>query len=174
MEFSCSICNYSSSRKYCVKTHINKKNKCGENPQIIEILVEIRCEYCDKLYKTKANLKEHYKVCKKLQKPPNEPTTIRFEFDEDDMNFIYLLKEREFIRSKEHIFKLGFTTKDITSRGTGYPKGSKFYCCIPVAGNPELELINQFRKQFKHRTDIGNEYFEGDFQEMFNIIHKIY
>ena len=46
------------------------------------------------------------------------------------------------------IFKIGFTSKHILARANGYSKGSKIYCCFPVAGNPELELINQFKKQF--------------------------
>lgn len=64
MEFSCSDCNYKSSRKQCVENHINRKNKCGTNPQIVEITTNIICEYCNKNYATKDNLSRHYKTCK--------------------------------------------------------------------------------------------------------------
>ena len=82
------------------------------------------------------------------------------------------MKEREFIKTKEHIFKIGFISKDILARTNAYPKGSKIYCCLPVAGNPELEMINQFKNKFIHRKDIGNEYFEGNFQDMFTNLYE--
>lgn len=44
MEFSCSECNYKSDKKAHINSHINKKNKCGDNPQLIKIEIEIKCE----------------------------------------------------------------------------------------------------------------------------------
>jgi hypothetical protein len=64
MEFQCSICEYTSPYKINTERHINKKKKCGENPSIIEIRTNIICEYCNKSYKTRDNLINHYKVCK--------------------------------------------------------------------------------------------------------------
>ena len=34
-KFSCSDCDYSSNRKDHLKAHIEKNNKCGEDPQIM-------------------------------------------------------------------------------------------------------------------------------------------
>lgn len=170
MEFACSVCQYTSDRKHCVKKHINRVNKCGENPQIVEIPIEIKCEHCQKQYSTKPNLIGHYKICKFIKEQSTKP---QFNFDEHSMNFIYLLMEREFIKTNEHIFKIGYTSKDILARTNGYPKGSKIFCVFPVANNPELKLISQFKKTFIHRKDIGNEYFEGNFQEMFTTLYEL-
>ena len=70
MNFSCSVCNYTSDKRANIKRHITKKNKCGESdsdPQIIEIPIVIQCEYCKKQYKTKPSLKRHLKTCKVLK-----------------------------------------------------------------------------------------------------------
>jgi hypothetical protein len=65
MKFSCSLCNYSSDVKSNVIRHITKKSKCSPgNAEIIELKVDIRCEFCDKLFTTKSHLIQHLKVCK--------------------------------------------------------------------------------------------------------------
>jgi len=76
--FSCSGCKYSSVVKQHLTRHINKNNKCGTNLHIIENNIEIKCEYCNKLYKTQPSLKRHHKTCKILK-----------------TNYIYKLKENE-------------------------------------------------------------------------------
>ncbi len=64
MEFKCSVCEYTSLYKSNAERHANKQKKCGINPQIIEITVDITCEFCNKFYKTKDNLIKHLKICK--------------------------------------------------------------------------------------------------------------
>jgi hypothetical protein len=49
MEFSCSKCDYSSDVRENVVRHINKKVKCGVNPEIIKNNIDIYCEFCKKL-----------------------------------------------------------------------------------------------------------------------------
>ena len=173
MEFSCSECGYRSERKFHIKTHIEKENRCGPNPQIVEIPGIIECEHCGRTFKTNPSLKRHYKMCK-VKKEKDSPMIPlpTLEFNETCANFIYMLMEREFIKSGESVFKIGFTARDIFARGNGYPKGSKIYCCMPVANNPENNLIREFKKQFKHRPDIGNEYFEGKFRDMVICLYK--
>lgn len=62
MEFACSVCQYTSYVRNDVIRHINKKKSCGLGiKEIIEIPVEIMCEFCDKVFSTKANLKRHQK-----------------------------------------------------------------------------------------------------------------
>ncbi len=62
MEFGCSICEYMSSKKENVVRHINRKIACGKGlREIIEIPIEIKCQYCEKNFSTYANLKGHEK-----------------------------------------------------------------------------------------------------------------
>lgn len=167
MEFKCSKCNYVSRLKHHLTRHVNKKNKCGENPQIVEIPIELKCNGCNKTYSSETTLKRHLKICKatKIVNDNNEINVL--DFNEDCLSFIYILKEREFVKTKESIFKIGYTTRDIGARSNGYPKGSKIYLTLPVMGNPEAEFIELFKKNFTQRTDIGTEYFEGNFKEMY-------
>jgi len=199
MEFQCSGCDYRTDKKYNAYTHINRKNKCGENPTIVEIPVIIECKHCGKGYKSKSNLKRHYKSCKIIKEDENErlrkeleevqakleskrgkivlenkenTIPIKFNFDESCASYIYMIQEREFVKSKEPVFKIGYTSKDILTRSNGYPKGSKLHVCLPVLGNPELNVINAFKLKYNHRTDLGNEYFEGNFESMIKTMLK--
>jgi len=62
MEFGCSVCEYVSAKKDHVIRHINKKISCGSGiREIVEIPIDIKCEFCDKLYLTKQSLKIHQK-----------------------------------------------------------------------------------------------------------------
>lgn len=87
-----------------------------------------------------------------------------------ELNYIYILREREFEKTDEPIYKIGFTTKGILGRLDKYPKASKVYCTIPVNGNPEKKIIDHFDTIFKKRTDIGNEYYEGNFITMYKVL----
>ena len=40
-----------------------------------------------------------------------------------NIGYIYLLQEREFVRTKENIYKVGMTTKENHKRFAGYKKG---------------------------------------------------
>jgi hypothetical protein len=67
MEFSCSSCDYKSFRKTCVQNHINRKNKCtgsDKKAEIVELSIDIICEFCNKTYASMLNLTRHLKTCK--------------------------------------------------------------------------------------------------------------
>lgn len=65
-EYSCSICNHKSLIKQNLVRHINRKTKCGKGiPSIVEIPIEIKCEYCDKSFSCDFSMKRHLKTsCK--------------------------------------------------------------------------------------------------------------
>jgi hypothetical protein len=88
-------------------------------------------------------------------------------------NYIYLLQEREFIKTKENIYKVGRTKKENHQRFNQYPKGSilLFQMICNNCENIESLIIKQFKEQFIQRKDIGNEYFEGDYHVMINNIY---
>ncbi len=81
---------------------------------------------------------------------------------------VYLLQTREFIKSRERVYKIGKTKQEGVDRIKGYPKGTKLYLMIQVTDCDVSErvLLSIFRNKYKPRTDIGAEYFEGDLQQM--------
>lgn len=65
MMYRCSLCEYSSNNKHCITKHFNKKIKCGEGMQtVVEIKIELKCDYCSKNISTNAHMIKHLKVCK--------------------------------------------------------------------------------------------------------------
>ena len=88
-------------------------------------------------------------------------------------NYIYLLQEREFIKTKENIYKVGMTRKENHKRFNQYPKGSVllFQMICNDCENIEKFIIKQFKEKFTQRKDIGNEYFEGEYHIMIDNIY---
>ena len=78
------------------------------------------------------------------------------------INYIYLLQEREFIKTQENIYKVGMTTKENHQRFNQYPKSSLllFQMICNDCRHSEKQIIKLFKERFTHRRDIGNEYFE--------------
>jgi allantoicase len=88
-------------------------------------------------------------------------------------DYIYLLHEREFVKTNEKVFKVGRTSKLNHVRFNQYPKGSVLLFQTICKNSKKMEtlILKKFRKQFIPRKDIGNEYFEGDYKNMIDIIH---
>jgi hypothetical protein len=80
------------------------------------------------------------------------------------MGYIYIIYMREFLNSKEQVFKIG-RTRDIVLRVSQYPKGSILLFCCYV--EDEVGMVRNVKEsladKFVRRTDYGTEYFEGDF-----------
>ena len=93
----------------------------------------------------------------------------------DNKNFIYLLKEREFLQSNEQVYKLGKTSNP-KNRMASYPKGSMilFLTICNDCGNAERELLAKFRSIFIPRLDIGREYFQGNKFDMIRILYHYF
>lgn len=79
-------------------------------------------------------------------------------------NFVYLLREREFIKTGEKIYKIGKTTQSGLERFKQYPSGSELLLHIVCDDCHELErsIMDVFGKKYKRRLDVGNEYYEGE------------
>lgn len=84
---------------------------------------------------------------------------------------IYLLKEREFIRMNEDVYKIG-RSKNIKQRISSYPKDSKVKLTLYCNNSIKLEslLIKIFKEKFTHMRQYGNEYFEGNLDDMIRVI----
>jgi hypothetical protein len=89
-------------------------------------------------------------------------------------NYVYLLQEREFIKTNEKIYKVGMTQKENFERFNQYPKGSilLFQIICHDCKNMEVQVIKQFKEKFIQRKDIGSEYFEGNYKSMIDIIYS--
>lgn len=89
--------------------------------------------------------------------------------------YIYLLQEREFIKSNEPIFKVGKTKQENLKRIQNYPNGTKLICQFSCENCDILErkIIENFKNKYELQKDIGNEYFKGDSTEMMKDIFKI-
>jgi len=92
-----------------------------------------------------------------------------------NVEYIYLLQLREFTKTKENIYKVGMTKKDNLKRFNQYPKGSilLFQMICDNSRNTENKVIKLFREKFTQHKEIGNEYFEGDYKEMIDIIYSV-
>jgi hypothetical protein len=87
----------------------------------------------------------------------------------DKKGHLYLVWEREFVKSSETIYKIGMT-ENIMKRMSQYPKGSNMLFCILTSNVAfaEKSLIQAFCVNYKARPDIGREYFEGNADDMIN------
>jgi hypothetical protein len=84
---------------------------------------------------------------------------------------LYLLCEREFIKTNETIYKIG-RSNDISKRINQYPNGSIVYLIIWCKDNliHEHNLIKIFNIKFTNKKYIGTEYFYGNINLMKTIM----
>ena len=82
--------------------------------------------------------------------------------------YVYLLHEREFLNSGRQLYKIGRTSQSPNDRFDDYPKGScvVFYLRVPDSKATEKAIKTAFKLKFKQDRDIGQEYFEGDVNDM--------
>jgi len=90
------------------------------------------------------------------------------------IEYIYLLQEREFVKTNESIFKIGKTKQENNKRFLQYPKRSILLLQSSCNDCDVLEkkFIKLFKEKYIHRKDVGNEYFEGDYELMKKDINK--
>lgn len=98
------------------------------------------------------------------------------ENNNDTLGYLYIIKEREFIKLNENIYKIG-RTKDIIKRYKQYPKNSIIIYSVMLKKYHELEKkwlmnLNQ-NKNIINRNDIGREYFEGDYIIIINELMQL-
>lgn len=91
------------------------------------------------------------------------------------MEYNYIIREREFFKANQNVYKIGKTKQAFRNRVGDYPKGSEIINTTSVKDCDLIEtiLISEFKKKFIHRNDIGNEYFEGDPKEMSTLLITI-
>ena len=126
------------------------------------------CRYCNRNFNIKQSRWAHEQKCRQINKIPLDeqvkklteeikiiklrPNTISSINLID--NYIYLLQEREFIKTNEPIYKIGMSQCANLQRFSQYPKGSKllYQTICNDCKSTEQTIINNFKKQFVHRT----------------------
>ena len=93
----------------------------------------------------------------------------------NDIGYIYVLIEREFIKTNEKIYKIGYTKQKKGKRFANYPKNSKilYYSIVINVKKIERMIIDIFKKKFLQQLDIGIEYFKGNSDIMINTVNLI-
>lgn len=88
--------------------------------------------------------------------------------------YIYLLQKREFIKTKENIYKIGKTKQENLKRIGNYDNGSILICQFKCNDCNKLEkkLITLFKEKYELQKDIGNEYFKGNYIDMRDDIYN--
>ena len=84
------------------------------------------------------------------------------------IEYIYLIQEREFIKTGENIYKIGMTEAPNLYRFKQYPNGSILILQIKCKQARKLErtIINMFKEKYEWKNDIGDEYFKGNSEVM--------
>ena len=177
-----------SSNKFSVENCEKVKKNCleiKENCQDIknhcQEIKRFECTRCKKVLKSKRSLKYHSKICNgvnsltcptclkvfsscpsKNQHIKNVKCTPPEDISEPHKNSVYLLIEREFMASKQNIFKIGRSV-NVCNRTKRYPKGSQLLVVLPCIDScvSECNIQKVFSEKFIQRKDIGSEYYEG-------------
>lgn len=141
---------------------------------------------CGKQFDRKKRIQKHRYKCEIYNKHQRQEQTKIQELEQKiktlqqkpvspkpNLQFVYILQEREFINNGENIYKIGKTINPKGRMGQ-YPKGSKLLGLFKCENcdNMEQKLIILFDEKFIKRRDIGNEYYEGDINLMTQQIMK--
>jgi len=164
-------------KKGCVK---DLTNDCKGS-----VKAKYECNVCKKVFTHRQNLHRHKNNVKcsppkdqkdseveelkqelrdlKEQINNSRQITSNSTVDNKVNGIIYLLLEREFIKTGENVYKVG-KTSNINKRMSKYPKGSFLYFSVVSddIDRDEKEILSVFENEFIQRRDIGSEYFEGD------------
>ncbi len=121
-------------------------------------------------------------VSESVSDPVSKPISVNKIENINTNHEIYIIKLSEHIRCNDDIFKVGMTRRGTPSRYKGYPKNSKILFSTIVKDallcerfvlencRKESRLIRCDRKNKEEHKRLGNEYFEGDFNLLLNIV----
>jgi hypothetical protein len=171
-KYTCNICNKDYKSYKSLWNHKNKFHKSvPEEEQIISN--NINKELVNLKNKESitdiTNLKQSFEEVKQLMLA----MINIFNYTDVIDSYIYLIQEREFIKTKEPIYKIGKSRQEPMKRINQYPKGS--ICLLHIickdCDKIETELINIFKKKYEQMKEVGNEYFKGNFYDMIDDIY---
>lgn len=117
-----------------------------------------------------------YKVKSEQQEQPvNLYPKLESEQEYDGHGYMYVIQEREFIKLHESVYKIGMTNQyNPRTRLQHYPADSCLYLLIQKKDARRSENIVKdmlkARRDIKHRSDIGEEYFEGNITSIIDVV----
>jgi hypothetical protein len=198
---ACIKCKKEFTTKYSLARHINE-NRCRIIKEKIRELakynINLKNENKQQLLKVQEDTKEKTKI----KKTEIEKLQIQIKLQEKELqalrhknlllttptkninldnknkiasNFIYLIREREFNENNKEIYKIGKTTQTKLKRINAYPNDSILYLYKECSDChlSEKEIIKLFKIKYIHKNQIGNEYFEGNREDMMDDICNI-
>lgn len=114
------------------------------------------------------------KICTSNKNKPLSIKSKNKNCKNTECGYIYLLRTREFIRLNEQTYKIGKTRQKNLKRFDSYPKKSELMLKMftPNVDADENMLIDLFKSKYKHMTDYGREYFNGDVHCMIDDIEQ--
>jgi len=193
---TCECCHFSTNITRTFNNHLNSNRhiKHFSGNQDINFYA---CAVCSKKYESRMGLWHHNQKCKEPPPiPPHPPTEIPenilllerivnlenkinqnkkvISTEPEQIQYIYLIQEREFTKTGEPIYKIGKTKQENLTRFKQYSKGSRMLCQLISKDCDEDEriLLGKFRNSYVPRKDVGSEYFEGDYEKMIQDIHE--
>lgn len=187
MNYECLRCGFSHKQKGNVRQHLKNKKICEAKyinctqEECLEVVEKNDPHLAIKFYKREI-LKKGYthKLKQEIQNQEKEIKKLKLKLENKqneistNNNFIYLLKEREFMKTNENVYKIG-KTSGLRNRMGDYPKGSKICGVFACKDHDksEKEILTVFDCLFNTREDIGKEYFEGNVLKMTEIISQV-
>jgi len=88
--------------------------------------------------------------------------------------YIYLLQEREFVRSGEETYKLGITNKIHSPKFNKNINGGVLLY-LSISNNSKetkQKILSIFKENFIQKKYNGNDYFSGNYTDMIKIIQN--
>ena len=198
--YICNKCNKNFSRKQSYEIHINRKIPCIPENNINKIIIleekikklenENKNNFEEKIkLLEEKNLILHTQNCDKdkcLEKKDLEIKNLYKNIYSKNSDiqikkiqeYVYIIRECDFVRLNENIYKIGRTAKaNPEDRFQKYRKGTEIVGFFGVKDSIECE--NKMIKCFSNHTNIkkmseyGKEYFQGNKNELLNEILQI-
>lgn len=126
-----------------------------------------------KLLQKEAFIEQKAKLasCKRVIRAETQPNT---NTDDDGSGFLYIIREREFVRLDKPVYKFG-KAKNFQNRLKRYPNNSEVLATVAVSNRhlAENELKDCFQLKFQQEREYGYEYFSGDRQMMLDEFFRV-
>jgi hypothetical protein len=191
--YICKKCNKNFNRKQCYDVHINRKFPClyeeindqkTDNNKIKELenkLLEVEKE--NNIFKGENNTLKELLNNKDIEIKDLYKNIYNKTKDNDIkikkiQEYVYIIRECDFVRLNENIYKIGRTAKaNPEDRFQKYRKGTEIVGFFGVKDSIECEnkIIKCFsnHNNIKKMSEYGKEYFQGNKNELLNEILQI-